>query len=102
MSSEQEPNWNDLYKFVSSVVLLLLAIVANSLCVMMMWGWFVVPLGLPAIGAAHSAGLASLVRFVATPGGKKSDEPFAAGMLKAVGTASVVTGIGWIISCFMA
>jgi hypothetical protein len=33
-------------------------------CVAVLWSWFVVPLGLPAIGKAHALGLAVIVRFV--------------------------------------
>jgi len=29
-----------------------------------MWGWFVVPLGLPALGLAHAIGLSFLVRWL--------------------------------------
>lgn len=41
-----------LYAILSSVI--------SGLCVAIMWKWFIVPLGVPAIGTAHAIGLTYL------------------------------------------
>ena len=43
----------------------LLAIIC-SFTIMIMWGWFFVPLGLPAINIVHACGIDMLVTFIIT------------------------------------
>lgn len=56
------------------------AVVAGSLLTgwagMTLWGWFVVPLGLPAIGLWHALGLSLLVQLVTVkrPANRKGDD----------------------------
>lgn len=45
-------------------VSVVLSIIIGGYTIQQLWGWFVVPLGLPAIGYLHAAGLGSLFAFM--------------------------------------
>lgn len=48
-----------------------LSLIINGCCFLLMWGWFVVPLGVAPVGLAQAAGLLMLVGFLKF---KSSDE----------------------------
>ena len=70
-----------------------------------LWGWFVVPLGISAIGIAHAAGLSVLLRMVTRKvdmvGGEDPVER--AGWQIGVGVLAPAMGlaVGWILHLFM-
>jgi hypothetical protein len=57
------------------VLRLSVAIFVTGLVMMLLWGWFAVPLGVPAIGFFHSIGLATLVGFLAHQAKPKAQPP---------------------------
>lgn len=61
-----------LMKLLLSVILFVLCGVA----IMLMWNWFVVPLGLPAIGLIHAMGIDLLVSFIVTTKITMDTDPF--------------------------
>lgn len=75
----------------------------------MMWGWFVTPFGIQAIGMAHALGLASCIAlFHGVSGGssksEKSESPAktCAKLFAAVVVVPlIIVGIGWIIHQYM-
>lgn len=89
--------------FVAGLVLFAVVVAANGVGVSFMWGWFVVPFGLPAIGIAHAVGLAGMIRFLCSGAKSKSsnDERFTVTAGKSLVTATVVTGLGWLASLCM-
>lgn len=46
-----------------SIVSSVLEFCCSALAMMNLWGWYIVPLGAPALGFAHAAGIYVLVRF---------------------------------------
>jgi hypothetical protein len=54
-------------KFFNIVILLMLpaALIINGLLLKVMWGWFMVPLGLRPVGIAHALGISLLVGLLA-------------------------------------
>lgn len=73
-----------------------------------LWGYFVVPLGVPEIGIAHAFGLALVVSmFTPTPSGKDKDSEEGMGerVIRAIfmsfGVPALILLIGWIVSCCM-
>lgn len=77
-------------------------ILVRSWVIWLMWGWFVVPLGVPAIGVVHALGLSALVG-VLTHDGKDSDDADSA--LAAVITHLLRSGLwallGWAVHAAM-
>lgn len=94
-----------------AVIFLLVAIITaaalvNGLVIKVMWGWFLVPLGLPVLGFAHAIGLGFFVRYLTwqhTPNNKdESDtETHARRLLLAFLYPFIVLGLGFIAHCFM-
>lgn len=79
----------------AAVEVVVVGLVASAL-----WGWFVVPLGLPPIGWAHASGIAGLVSYC---GPSKDVREFS---LVDVGVAMLwramlYAGIGWALSAVM-
>lgn len=57
------------------LILVTLLSVLSGFTIMVMWGWYIVPLGLPTIGLIHALGLDMLITFIVTT--KKSEDiPF--------------------------
>ena len=64
---------------VALVVLLMDVVIAflaaiDGVVVVVLWGWFAVPLGLPTIGVAHAVGISALVALVVAAPVPKSAE----------------------------
>lgn len=102
------------FKFVFKFVLWAVITVVLVLCfggsLMLMWNWFVVPLGLRPLTFAHAYGLALLARLFI---GDAINEIFATldpqakempAQMKALARATlflITTGAGWVVSLFM-
>ncbi len=57
------------------LALALVLAILSGFTIMVMWGWYIVPLGLPAINMIHAIGLDLFTTFIVTT--KKSDSvPF--------------------------
>jgi hypothetical protein len=66
---------------------------------MTLWGWFIVPLGVRAIGMAHGWGLAMMVGLYThhTPDKREPFDIIVSGLI----TILLVLGFGWIAHSFM-
>lgn len=86
------------------VILSLVALVGLSILrgfvLSILWGWFLVPLGIPDIGVAWAIGIAAtLGMLVAGPSAGSKDTAEQLGY--AVGTPLMALLIGWIVTLFM-
>lgn len=50
----------------TQLILSLILMIISGFTIMWMWSWYIVPLGLPAIGLIHAIGIDMLVSFVVT------------------------------------
>ncbi len=66
-------------------------------CISKLWLWFIVPLGVPAIGVLWAIGLAMTVSVVGALDRIESSKTCIQGI---IGTL-MAAGIGWMIHCFM-
>lgn len=65
-----------------------------------LWGWFIVPLGVPAIGVAHAVGFAAMLALRTRVRGKDNRTVMQA-FLSAAITAALSLGVGAIAHAFM-
>ena len=77
------------------------AAVSHGLAISIMWGWFVVPLGMPSLSIAHAFGLALLLRMVSTRMPKSDDRDWRALIAASIAAPWLVVGVGWIVNAFM-
>lgn len=83
-----------------------LASLFNGWALSVLWGWFLVPLGLPQIGMAHAIGIGLLVGFL-TKTHLHAEKEFDSKWEKAAAHTAVilnpllVVGMGWVIAQFM-
>lgn len=67
----------------------------------LMWGWFMVPLGLPSISMAHAIGLHAIVRFAAASR-SKSTTPLSASLFgEAAIWPLICLAVGFVAKQFM-
>jgi hypothetical protein len=70
-----------------------------------LWGWFVVPLGVVAIGVAHAIGLTTVFGFLTTHlthyQRKQSDNPFGDALGRMLVVPFLVLFFAWIVHLFM-
>jgi hypothetical protein len=92
---------------VVAALLVILAIVpvliVHGFVVSIMWGWFMVPLGVPAIGIAHAIGLAGMLGAlnIAKSTDKVTGRAMAWIMDMLLIRPAILLGIGWITKQFM-
>ena len=87
----------DLFKLLMIFAITVACVPWSMFVMTVIWGWFVVPLGLPAIGKAHAFGLTlllSLTRSYSEDDDKKSD--LTAKITLAVGVPALVLLMGYI------
>lgn len=87
-----------------AIVTLVAGVFLRGLTLSLLWGWFVVPLGPPAVGLWHALGLAVLANLVAgskKPLQKKDDESELTHQLRllayAVFMPLAALGVGWCV-----
>jgi len=80
----------------------------KGLCVSVIWAWFVVPLGVPAIGVLHAWGLVVLWGLITADVKRHTYDECETGAAKIMAavlgsliTCGLVTGIAALIHCFM-
>ncbi len=87
-------------KLAAGMLVSLALIVLSALVFRSMWGWFMVPFGLPEVGLAHAMGLHLLVGSLTAnlrPDDRKWGEVAVAGFI----FRFLVWGLGWIIVSLM-
>ena len=85
----------------AGVVMLVIGVL-NAFVVSSLWGWFVVPLGMPSIGIAHAWGLGILVGMFQFPPQKlDDDEAWWRPIVQAVTRSLVALGVGLVVASFM-
>jgi hypothetical protein len=90
------------------IALIILAITTvaaiwEAFALKVLWGWFLVPLGLPAIGMAHAVGLALIATLLThqAPSNMTSDERQSQVIGWGLATPAVALIVGWIAKGFM-
>ena len=79
-----------------------LTLIAAAFTLSTLWGWFIVPLGAPAIGIAHAAGISVLLTYLKMRQVKAKDErDFLSKVTDAYGRMIGVLLLGYIIKLFM-
>lgn len=82
------------------LVLTLVLTVLSGFTIMVMWGWYIVPLGLPTINIVHALGLDMLVTFIVAT--KKGDDtPFWDRWIWATMFALLTLFLGWLLHFVM-
>ena len=83
---------------IAALALTIVYMVVNGWAVSVLWGWFVVPLGVPAVGIAHAIGLRCIVALCKTPKYKEPDDKHSIEN-SVFGIVSSVVGVGvaWIV-----
>lgn len=81
------------------------ALLLRGWATLLLWRWFVVPLGAPEIGLAQAIGVALAVSFATSGGAKglanKSPEERIAAALEPFFMPLLVIGIGWVVKGFV-
>jgi len=93
--------------FTLSLIGTILAIsVTHGFVLSALWGWYIVPLGLPAIGIVHAIGLALLVRYLTYHHNKckretEEENPISKLVARVFVYPIAVLFIGWLIHIFI-
>lgn len=79
--------------------------IINGLVLSIMWRWFIVPLGVIAIGKAHAIGIASIVGMVAKNSNQEDNrdvsEKFVAFISVGIVSPFIVLSIGYLMKSLM-
>lgn len=92
---------SDFLSVVGLLVMLFLAVIASGGVMSILWMWFLVPLGLPAISVAHAIGLSLLSSLLIGRGNVTKHEDMGVAIGTAIGTLIVTLGLGWLVHLFM-
>jgi len=91
-----------LLAIVGLIALIPFSIMYNGFVLSYLWTWFLVPLGLPAIGIAHSIGIMSIKGFMFAKYVKANSEDTITNLVFAVLAPTTSLGFGYMIhSLFM-
>ncbi len=86
------------------IMIIIGIIVIHGFVIKMMWGWFLTPLGLPALSIVHAVGLGLLFKYLTWQHSKNDKEEDASISLKLI-TAIIypflILGLGYITYLFM-
>ena len=94
---------------VAIIVAIPLIFTLNTWVFAVMWGWFVVPLGVPALGFWHSAGIQAVItwplRMMARRADTEKPTPFVERgsniLALGLGQPLLMLGLGWAIQAMM-
>lgn len=80
-----------------------LAAVCNGFALWLLWGWFMVPLGIPPIGIAWAVGLSTVATMLLpSPSRAKSDGgEWYIPLLELLGKPALALLVGWVAKSFM-
>ena len=90
----------DIVKIAVGLIALIIATIVHGFVIMMLWGWFAVPLGVKAITTAHAIGFSALFGMFATSG-SGDGKSFTENLVKLFVHATVALLLGWIAKGFM-
>lgn len=93
-----------MFTAIGKLLVAILTTLLGAFTTTQLWGWFGVPLGLPAIGLAHAIGISLLVNnFKTLPNinKKEPDESFGETIIKTIIVNLVFLVFGWIVFQFM-
>lgn len=90
-------------KAIGYTIVTTLLILAGAFTLSTMWAWFVVPLGVTAIGMAHATGLSLFVSYFRFKGKNttKDKQEYGEKVAQAIATMLFVLGVGYICTLFM-
>lgn len=87
---------------IAQLILGILLTVLSGFVIMVLWGWFIVPLGLVPISLAHAIGIDLLVTFIVTTNASNSTQTlFWDRFIFAIALTLVALMGGWIVHLFM-
>ena len=72
----------------------------GGLVLSILWGWFIVPLGLPEIGLANAIGVSLVVGFL-TRHHATSEKDLSDRIIESLITPLIVLGFGWVVHLFL-
>lgn len=75
--------------------------IARGFILQSLWGWFLVPLGLPPIGIANAIGVAMIVSYLTYSHLKKDSEDGASVFIQPFVNMVIVWGVAWVVHLFM-
>lgn len=94
------PDWAAWATVMSGVIVLLFGLILfDAFALQIMWGWFVVPLGVPPVGLAHAYGV-FLLWLLFKPIRVREGDVWKS-MGKRIVRTLLVLGLGWIVQGFM-
>lgn len=85
-------NPSTLTRILLGIILMLL----SGLTIMWLWGWYIVPLGLPAISFVHALGLDLFISFVVTTQVNTQENQFWTHFIFGVTFAVMTAFLGWV------
>ena len=83
------------------VVLVVLEVLLTGFAFSVLWGWFVVPLGVAALGVAHAIGLGMVVRFLTHQDTASNEGDFSTKITAAFLRPILALVFGYIVLQFM-
>lgn len=91
-------------KFLGGCILLVISTILGAYAVSTLWLWFIVPLGVSAIGLVHAYGLSIIIHYMTMemPDHKKlAKEPFASRVGFRILLTLTALGLGYVTHTFM-
>lgn len=89
----------------AGVVIVPLVLAATSIwrgfVLSILWGWFLVPLGMPPLTVAYAIGVSLIVGFLTVRHSKEDEQPeYGKAMLRVTLVPAFALAFGWIVSRF--
>lgn len=85
--------------------IIVLASITHGFVLSILWGWFLVPLGAPALGIAHTIGIALLTRYLTYHHNncekEKEENPIVKVVAQVFIHPMMVLFVGWIVHLFL-
>ncbi len=90
-------------KFIGGLASILILAILSAFTISTLWGWFIVPFGLPSIGIAHAYGVALLAKLLTCDINTMRDksEGIADSLIKGLVLNLVGLGLGYIAMSLM-
>lgn len=89
-------------KFIGLIATVILSVVLTGLVTSVLWGWFVVPLGVAAITVPHAIGIGMLVTFLTTNvSEERKTRDFGEALFIRLTMCAAAIGVGWLLHGLM-